>query len=414
MDMSKPLAYRMSPKTLDDYVGQEHILGKDKILYRTIKADRLSSIILWGPPGCGKTSLARVISNTTKCKFLKINAVTSGISDIKNAVETAQNALLNPSGKCILFIDEIHRFNKLQQDALLPYVENGTIILIGATTENPYFEVNKALISRSMVFHLQPLTDEDIFKVLKKSLTSEDGLGSYNIKIEDENLKKLAITSGGDVRTALNGLEVAVLTTQIDSNGIINITDDILKECVQTRKAVFDKKGDSHYDNISAFIKSMRGSDVDAALFYLARALNAGEDPVFMARRIVIAAAEDVGMANPNALVVATSAMQAVTMVGMPEARIILAEATVYVATSKKSNAAYLGIDKALADVANKDTGTIPMHIRNAPAEGMSKEGYGVGYKYPHDYPNHWVEQQYLPDKMLGTKYYIKDDTVED
>ncbi len=413
MDMSKPLAYRMSPKTLDDYVGQEHILGKDKILYRTIKADRLSSIILWGPPGCGKTSLARVISNTTKCKFLKINAVTSGISDIKNAVETAQNALLNPSGKCILFIDEIHRFNKLQQDALLPYVENGTIILIGATTENPYFEVNKALISRSMVFHLQPLTDEDIFKVLKKSLTSEDGLGSYNIKIEDKTLKKLAITSGGDVRTALNGLEVAVLTTQIDSNGIINITDDILKECVQTRKAVFDKKGDNHYDNISAFIKSMRGSDVDAALFYLARALNAGEDPVFMARRIVIAAAEDVGMANPNALVVATSAMQAVTMVGMPEARIILAEATVYVATSKKSNAAYLGINKALADVANKDTGTIPMHIRNAPAEGMSKEGYGVGYKYPHDYPNHWVEQQYLPDKMLGTKYYIKDDTVE-
>ena len=413
MDMSKPLAYRMSPKTLDDYVGQEHILGQDKILYRTIKADRLSSIILWGPPGCGKTSLARVISNTTKCKFLKINAVTSGISDIKNAVETAQNALLNPSGKCILFIDEIHRFNKLQQDALLPYVENGTIILIGATTENPYFEVNKALISRSMVFHLQPLTDEDIFKVLKKSLTSEDGLGSYNIKIEDETLKKLAITSGGDVRTALNGLEVAVLTTQIDSNGIINITDDILKECVQTRKAVFDKKGDSHYDNISAFIKSMRGSDVDAALFYLARALNAGEDPVFMARRIVIAAAEDVGMANPNALVVATSAMQAVTMVGMPEARIILAEATVYVATSKKSNAAYLGIDKALADVANKDTGTIPMHIRNAPAEGMSKEGYGVGYKYPHDYPNHWVEQQYLPDKMLGTINYISYETVE-
>ena len=413
MDMSKPLAYRMSPKTLDDYVGQEHILGKDKILYRTIKADRLSCIILWGPPGCGKTSLARVISNTTKCKFLKINAVTSGISDIKNAVETAQNALLNPSGKCILFIDEIHRFNKLQQDALLPYVENGTIILIGATTENPYFEVNKALISRSMVFHLQPLKDEDIFKVLKKSLTSEDGLGNYNIKIEDSTLKKLAITSGGDVRTALNGLEVAVLTTQMDSNGIINITDEILKECVQTRKAVFDKKGDSHYDNISAFIKSMRGSDVDAALFYLARALNAGEDPVFMARRIVIAAAEDVGMANPNALVVATSAMQAVTMVGMPEARIILAEATVYVATSKKSNAAYLGINKALEDVANKDTGTIPMHIRNAPAEGMSKEGYGVGYKYPHDYPNHWVEQQYLPDKMLGTKYYIKDDTVE-
>ena len=413
MDLSKPLAYRMSPKTLEDYVGQEHILGKDKILYRTIKADRLSSIILWGPPGCGKTSLARVISNTTKYKFLKINAVTSGVADIKNAIETAQNTLLNPSGKCILFIDEIHRFNKLQQDALLPYVENGTIILIGATTENPYFEVNKALISRSMVFHLQPLTDENIFEVLKKSLKSEEGLGSYNIKIEDSTLKKLAETANGDVRTALNGLEVAVLTTQMNENGVIVLTDEILKECVQTRKAVFDKNGDSHYDNISAFIKSLRGSDVDAALFYLARALNAGEDPVFMARRLVISAAEDVGMANPNALILATSAMQAVTMVGMPEARIILAEATVYIASSKKSNCAYLGIEKALSDVANKDTGTIPMHIRNAPAEGMKKEGYNVGYKYPHDYPGHWIEQQYLPDKMLGTKYYIKDDTVD-
>ena len=242
MDLSKPLAYRMSPKTLEDYVGQEHILGKDKILYRTIKADRLSSIILWGPPGCGKTSLARVISNTTKYKFLKINAVTSGVADIKNAIETAQNALLNPSGKCILFIDEIHRFNKLQQDALLPYVENGTVILIGATTENPYFEVNKALISRSMVFHLQPLTDENIFQILKKSLITQDGLGSYNIQVEDSSLRKLAETANGDVRTALNGLEVAVLTTQMDKNGVIVLTDEILKECVQTRKAVFDKK----------------------------------------------------------------------------------------------------------------------------------------------------------------------------
>ena len=412
MDMSKPLAYRMSPKTLDDYVGQEHILGKDKILYRTIKADRLSSIILWGPPGCGKTSLARVISNTTKCKFLKINAVTSGISDIKNAVETAQNALLNPSGKCILFIDEIHRFNKLQQDALLPYVENGTVILIGATTENPYFEVNKALISRSMIFKLNPLTVQNVYDVLKKSLISEEGLGSYKINIEDETLMKIAETSNGDVRTALNGLEVAVLSTKMDEYGVINITNEIAKECVQTRKAIFDKNGDSHYDNISAFIKSMRGSDPDATLFYLARAINAGEDPVFIARRIVIAAAEDVGMANPNALVVATSAMQSITMIGMPESRIILAEAAVYVATSPKSNAAYLGIDKALADVTTKDTGTIPMHIRNAPAEGMKNEGYGVGYKYPHDYPMHQVEQQYLPDKMLGTKYYIKDDTV--
>ena len=413
MDLSQPLAYRMSPQTLDDYVGQEHILGKDKILYRTIKADRLSSIILWGPPGCGKTSLARVISHTTKYKFTKLNAVTSGVSDIKRAIEDAQNAFLNPSGKCILFIDEIHRFNKLQQDALLPYVENGTVILIGATTENPYFEVNKALISRSMVFRLNPLTTKDIFTILKKSLTSERGLASYNIRIEDSTLEKIAETSNGDVRTALNGLEVAVLTTQMDKDGYITITDEIAKECVQERKAIFDKNGDSHYDNISAFIKSMRGSDPDAAVFYLARALNAGEDPVFIARRITIAAAEDVGMANPNALVVATAAMQAVNMVGMLEARIILSEAAVYVATSKKSNAAYMAINKAMEDVATKDTGTIPMHIRNAPAEGMAKEGYGVGYKYPHDYPGHWVEQQYLPDKMLGTKYYIKDDTVE-
>ena len=312
-----------------------------------------------------------------------------------------------------MFIDEIHRFNKLQQDALLPYVENGTVILIGATTENPYFEVNKALISRSMVFRLNPLTTKDIFTILKKSLTSERGLASYNIRIEDSTLEKIAETSNGDVRTALNGLEVAVLTTQMDKDGYITITDEIAKECVQERKAIFDKNGDSHYDNISAFIKSMRGSDPDAAVFYLARALNAGEDPVFIARRITIAAAEDVGMANPNALVVATAAMQAVNMVGMPEARIILSEAAVYVATSKKSNAAYMAINKAMEDVATKDTGTIPMHIRNAPAEGMAKEGYGVGYKYPHDYPGHWVEQQYLPDKMLGTKYYIKDDTVE-
>ena len=413
MDLNKPLAFRMSPKTLEDYVGQEHILGKDKILYRTIKADRLSSIILWGPPGCGKTSLARVISNTTKYKFTKINAVTAGIGDIKNAIEEAKNTFLNPTGKCILFIDEIHRFNKLQQDALLPYVENGTVILIGATTENPYFEVNKALISRSMVFKLNPLTVENVYEILKKSLVSEEGLGSYKINIKDETLRKIAETSNGDVRTALNGLEVAVLSTQLDKNGVINITDEIAKECVQTRKAIFDKNGDSHYDNISAFIKSMRGSDPDATLFYLARAINAGEDPVFIARRMVIAAAEDVGMANPNALVVATSAMQAVTMIGMPESRIILADAAVYVATSPKSNAAYLGIDKALEDVATKDTGTIPMHIRNAPAEGMKSEGYGVGYKYPHDYPMHQVKQQYLPDKMLGTKYYIKDENIK-
>ena len=414
MNANEPLAYRMSPKTLDDYVGQEHILGKDKILYRTIKADRLSSIILWGPPGCGKTSLARVISNTTKYKFTKLNAVTSGVGDIKNAIEEAKNPFMNPSGKCILFIDEIHRFNKMQQDALLPFVENGTVILIGATTENPYFEVNKALISRSMVFRLLPLTEDNIYEILKRALSSQEGLGSYNIKIEDDTLHKIAETSNGDVRTALNGLEVAVLTTKIGEDGFITITNEIAKDSVQNRKAIFDKNGDSHYDNISAFIKSMRGSDPDATIFYLARAINGGEDPMFLARRIVIAASEDVGMANPNALVVATNAMQAVHMVGMPEARIILAEAAVYVATSKKSNASYLAINKALEDVASKDTGEIPMHIRNAPAEGMEKEGYHVGYKYPHDYPGHWVEQQYLPDVMVGTKYYIKDENIKD
>ena len=412
MDLSKPLAYRMRPKTLDEYVGQEHILGKDKILYRTIKADRLSSIILWGPPGCGKTSLARVISNTTKYKFTRINAVTSGIGDIKQAIEEASNLLLNPSGRCILFIDEIHRFNKLQQDALLPYVENGTVILIGATTENPYFEVNKALISRSMVCKLNPLTENDIYKVLKRALESEEGLASYNIKIEDDTLRKIAEVSNGDVRTALNGLEIAVLTTEMDKDGYIHITNEIAKECVQQRKAVFDKNGDSHYDNISAFIKSMRGSDPDAAIFYLARAINGGEDPVFIARRIVICASEDVGLADPNALVIATSAMQAVNMIGMPEARIILSEAASYVALAPKSNATYMAINNALQDVETKDTGEIPMHIRNAPAEGMKELGYHEGYKYPHDYPGHYVEQQYLPDKMLGTKYldWEKDD----
>ena len=413
MNSNEPLAFRMRPKTLDDYVGQEHVLGKDKILYRTIKADRLSSIILFGPPGCGKTSLARVISETTKYKFYKINAVTSGVADIKKVIEKTKNFMINPIGKSILFIDEIHRFNKLQQDALLPFVENGTIILIGATTENPYFEVNKALISRSMVIKLEPLTQENIFSILKKALESKDGLGEYNIKIEDETLRKLAIISNGDVRTALNGLEIAVLTTKMDSEGYISITDEIIKNSVQDRKAIFDKNGDTHYDNISAFIKSMRGSDSDATVFYLARALNGGEDPMFLARRIVICASEDVGLANPNALVVANAAMQAVHMVGMPEARILLSEAAVYVAVSKKSNATYMAINKALEDVKTKDTGEIPMHIRNAPIEKMRELGYNEGYLYPHDFPGHYVEQQYLPDKMIDAKYYIKDENID-
>ena len=414
MNSNEPLAFRMRPTTLDEYVGQEHVLGKDKVLYRTIKADRLSSIILFGPPGCGKTSLARVISETTKYKFYKINAVTAGVADIKRVIEETKNFMLNPAGKSILFIDEIHRFNKLQQDALLPYVENGTIILIGATTENPYFEVNKALISRSMVIKLEPLTEENILQILKNALERKDGLGEYKIKIEEETLKKLALISNGDVRTALNGLEIATLTTAISEDGYIHLTDDVIKNSVQERKAVFDKNGDSHYDNISAFIKSMRGSDPDAAVFYLARALNGGEDPMFIARRIVICASEDVGMANPNALVVTNSAMQAVHMIGMPEARILLSEAAVYVARSPKSNASYMAINKALEDVKNKDTGEIPMHIRNAPIEGMKNLGYHEGYKYPHDYPGHYVEQQYLPDKMVGTKYYDKDGDIFD
>lgn len=384
--------------------------GKDKILYRTIKADRLSSIILFGPPGCGKTSLARVISETTKYKFYKINAVTAGVADIKKVIEETKNFMLNPTGKSILFIDEIHRFNKLQQDALLPYVENGTIILIGATTENPYFEVNKALISRSMVVKLDPLTEDNIYDILKNAIKNKDGLGEYNIKIEDATLKKLATISNGDVRTALNGLEVATLTTAMSDDGYIHLTDEDIKNSVQSKKAIFDKNGEQHYDNISAFIKSMRGSDPDAAVFYLARALNGGEDPMFLARRIVICASEDVGMANPNALVVANSAMQAVHMIGMPEARILLSEAAIYVATSKKSNASYMAINKALEDVKTKDTGEVPMHIRNAPIKKMKELGYHEGYLYPHDFPGHYVEQQYLPDKMVGTKYYVKDE----
>ena len=384
--------------------------GKDKILYRTIKADRLSSIILFGPPGWGKTSLARVISETTKYKFYKINAVTAGVADIKKVIEETKNFMLNPTGKSILFIDEIHRFNKLQQDALLPYVENGTIILIGATTENPYFEVNKALISRSMVVKLDPLTEDNIYDILKNAIKNKDGLGEYNIKIEDATLKKLATISNGDVRTALNGLEVATLTTAMSDDGYIHLTDEDIKNSVQSKKAIFDKNGEQHYDNISAFIKSMRGSDPDAAVFYLARALNGGEDPMFLARRIVICASEDVGMANPNALVVANSAMQAVHMIGMPEARILLSEAAIYVATSKKSNASYMAINKALEDVKTKDTGEVPMHIRNAPIEKMKELGYHEGYLYPHDFPGHYVEQQYLPDKMVGTKYYVKDE----
>ena len=403
----EPLAYRMKPKTLDDFYGQEEIIGKDKLLYRLIKADKLTSAIFWGPPGCGKTSLARIIANTTKNKFESINATQAGVNDIKKVVESAQNIFLNPTGKVILFVDEIHRFNKLQQDALLPYVEKGIVILIGATTENPYFSVNKALISRSTVFKFKELGKEDILKILKKTISDkENGLGNYNLDIKEEAIEYLASVSNGDVRGALNGLELAVITTDIDKNGKIVVDLNVIKECIMQRKVVYDKSDDSHYDIISAFIKSMRGSDPDATLHYLARMLEGGEDAMFIARRIVIQASEDIGPANNEALLVAVAAMQAVHQIGMPESRIILAQAAVEVAMSPKSNASYLGINSAIEDVRNIDIGKVPMHIRNAAIKGMENFGYGEGYKYPHDYDNGHVEQQYLPDKIKDKIYY--------
>ena len=403
----EPLAYRMKPTTLEEFFGQEEIVAKDKLLYRLIKADKLTSAIFWGPPGCGKTSLARVIANTTKNKFVTLNATIAGVSDIKKVVEDAGNIFVNPTGKVILFIDEIHRFNKLQQDALLPHVENGTVILIGATTENPYFSVNKALISRSTVFKFKSLNEKDIKKIIINCINDEKrGLGSYNLDVSDEAINTLAILSNGDVRTVLNALELAVLTTDMDSEGKIVIDKDVILNCIQQKKSVYDKTDDSHYDTISAFIKSIRGSDPDATLHYLARMLEGGEDPMFIARRIVIQASEDVGLANNEALQVATSAMNAVHQIGMPEARIILAHAALVVALSPKSNTSYLGINAAIEDVQNIDVGDVPMHIRNAVAEGMEKFGYGEGYKYPHDFENAQVEQQYLPDKLLGKKYF--------
>lgn len=405
----EPLAYRMCPRNLQEFYGQDHILGEDKLLTRAIKADRLSSIILWGPPGCGKTALAKVIAEMTKNNFKKLNAVNSGVSDIKDIVAEAKNLFLNPTGKVVLFVDEIHRFNKSQQDALLPYVEDGTVILIGATTENPYFEVNKALISRSTVFKLEHLKKSDVVKALNHAVEDKErGLGNYIMDFEEGTFDYIAELSNGDLRKALNILEMAVLTTDMASDGVIHINKNIVGECTQQRVTEFDKNGDSHYDNISAFIKSMRGSSPDGALFYLARAIAGGEDPMFLARRIVICAAEDVGMADPNALVVASAGAQAVNLVGMPEARIILAEMAVYVAKAPKSNASYMGINMALDDVMNTDTGTIPMHIRNAPVEEMREFGYGEGYKYAHDYEGGYVEQQYLPDKIKDKKYYIE------
>lgn len=403
----EPLAYRMKPKNLEDFYGQEHIIGENKLLYRLIKADKLTSVILWGPPGCGKTSLARIIANTTKCRFVALNATSSGVADIKKVVEEGKTSLFNPTGRTIVFIDEIHRFNKLQQDALLPLVEKGDVILIGATTENPYFEVNKALVSRSTIFKLEPLSKEAIVKIIKNAIENkETGLGNNNIQIEDKTIEFLAEMTGGDVRTALNALELAAITSKIEPDGSVKIDKNTITECMQKKKMYYDKNSDSHHDAISAFIKSMRGSSPDGAIIYLAKMLEAGEDPLFIARRIVICAAEDVGLANPNALVVANAAMQAVHQIGMPEARIILSEAAVYVAKSRKSNSAYLGINRAIEDVRNIDIGEIPMHLRNAPFEEMKGHGYSNGYKYPHDYPGGFVEEQYLPDNIKDKKYY--------
>ncbi|NLM73708.1 MAG: replication-associated recombination protein A [Clostridiaceae bacterium] len=404
----EPLSYRMSPRTLDEFVGQEHIIGKGKLLNRMIQADRMTSIILFGPPGTGKTSIARIIANTTKAAFFKLNAVTAGVKDIKQVIDDTKNTFLNPTGKSVLFIDEIHRFNKAQQDALLPHVEDGTVVLIGATTENPYFEVNKALISRSTVFMLKPLTNEDIKKIIYTAVKDKErGLGTLKIDISDEAVSLLAEMASGDARIALNALELAVLTTDMDENGYYVITPEVIMDCVQKKPVRFDKSSEQHYDNISAFIKSMRGSDPDAAIFYLARALYAGEDPEFLARRIIICASEDVGMANPNALTVAVAAAQAVKMIGMPEARIILGQAAVMVATSPKSNSSYKAIDGALHDVETKNTGEVPMYLRNAAVKGMESLGYGVGYIYPHDFPGNLVDGvEYLPEEMRGTYYY--------
>jgi len=406
-EKKEPLAYRMCPRTIDEFVGQEHIIGKGRMLYRMIKADRISSVILYGPPGTGKTALARLIANTTKSNFQMLNAVTAGVADIKRIIEDTQNKLLNPSGKTVLFIDEIHRFNKAQQDALLPHVENGTIVLIGATTENPFFEVNKALISRSTVFMLKPLTEAEIEIIIKNAVSDKErGLGNYDIEITDGAVKFLAKASNGDARIALNALELAVITSDIGADGKIYIDEKAAEDCIQRKSITFDKSGDSHYDNISAFIKSMRGSDPDAAVFYLARAIYAGEDPEFLARRIIICASEDVGMANPNALQTAVAAAEAVKMVGMPEARIILAHAAIMVATSPKSNSCYMAVENALHDVETKRTGDVPLHLRNPVTPGMGSLGYGKGYKYAHDYPGNIVKQQFLPDEIAGTVYY--------
>ena len=406
-ETSGPLASRMRPTTLDEVVGQQHIVGKDKLLYRAIKADKLSSIIFYGPPGTGKTTLAKVIAHTTSAEFMQINATSAGKKDMEEVVEQAKNNQGMYQKKTILFIDEIHRFNKGQQDYLLPYVEDGTIILIGATTENPYFEVNGALLSRSVIFELKKLSTDDIKVLLKRALTdTEKGMGAYNAQIDDDALDFLADVSNGDARAALTAIELGVLTTERSDDGIIHITIDVASECIQKRVISYDKKGDNHYDTISAFIKSMRGSDPDAAVYYLARMLYAGEDVKFIARRIMILASEDIGNADPMAMVVAASAAAEVERVGMPEAQIILSQAVTYMACAPKSNASYNAISAAMSCVKQTKTPAVPAHLQDAHYGAAEKLGHGVGYKYAHDYPNHYVKQQYLPDGLTDRVFY--------
>ena len=407
MEKESPLAARMRPRTLDEVVGQEHILGKDKLLYRAIQADKISSVIFYGPPGTGKTTLARVIANTTSAEFTQINATVAGKKDMEEVVEKAKATQGMYGKRTILFIDEIHRFNKSQQDYLLPFVEDGTLILIGATTENPYFEVNGALISRSIIFELKPIPVERVKELIRKAVyDSERGMGAYDAVIEEDALDFLADLSGGDARHALNAVELGIMTTERSGDGKIHITLDVAQECIQKRVMRYDKTGDNHYDTISAFIKSMRGSDPDAAVYYLARMLYAGEDVAFIARRIMICAAEDVGNADPQALVVATNASLAVERIGMPEAQIILSQAACYVACAPKSNAAYGAVDKAMQVVEATGNLPIPPHLQDAHYKGAAKLGHGTGYKYAHDYPNHYVEQQYLPYELNGQEFY--------
>ncbi len=409
-----PLASRLRPTSLDEVVGQQHIIGRDKLLYRAIKADKLSSIIFYGPPGTGKTTLAKVIANTTSAEFTQINATVAGKKDMEEVVKKAKDMQGMYGKKTILFVDEIHRFNKGQQDYLLPFVEDGTIILIGATTENPYFEVNGALISRSSIFELQPLEKEDIKILLKRAVYDmEKGMGSYGAVIDEDALDFLSDISGGDARNALNAIELGILTTERSNDGKIHITLDVASECIQKRVVRYDKSGDNHYDTISAFIKSMRGSDPDAAVYYLAKMLYAGEDIKFIARRIMICASEDVGNADPMALTVAVSAAQAIERIGMPEAQIILSQAVLYVATAPKSNSACNAVFDAMANVRSYKT-TVPSHLQDAHYKGSQKLGHGIGYKYAHDYPNHYVEQQYLPDEIRDAKFYYPSDNGQE